>query len=361
MTRARRVADALLAWYQGREREVPWRGESDPYRIWVGEVMAQQTRMETVLERYPTFIARFPDMRALAAAERDEVLKAWEGLGYYARARNLHRAARRVVERHGGSLPSERDALRALPGIGRYTAGAVASLAFGRAEPAVDGNARRVLSRLDDIAEPTAGVLEESARRLVEARPEAAAPLNQALMDLGGEVCTPIAGRSRAASGPACDLCPLAPDCLARARGTIAERPPPRRRGSVPHHPVAVGLVWRDGRVLVQRRPEEGLLGGLWEFPGGKVEPGESPSQAVRREILEETGLRVRVERPVTEPIAHAYSHFRITLHAYHARHLEGEPRPRAATDWRWAERERLVELAFPAANRRLLEAIAGA
>lgn len=350
--RALRTADSLLGWYQDRERDVPWRGETDPYRIWVAEVMAQQTRLETVRERYPTFVALFPDVRTLARADRDQVLKAWEGLGYYARARNLHRAARMVVERHGGKLPADPNALRALPGVGAYTAGAVASLAFAAAEPAVDGNARRVLARLLDMETPTAGALDEAARELLRVRPEAAAELNQALMDLGATVCTP--------GSPDCHACPVSEECLALERGTVAERPPSRGRGPIPHRDVAVGVVWRGERVLVQRRPEGGLLGGLWEFPGGKVEPGERPRDAVSREIREETGLRVAVGELV-ERVEHAYSHFRITLHAYHARHVSGEPRPRAATAWRWAEPSRLHELAFPAANRRVLEALARA
>ncbi len=347
--RARRTAETLLGWYRDRERDVPWRGEADPYRIWVAEVMAQQTRLETVRERYPAFVARFPDVRTLARADLDQVLKAWEGLGYYARARNLHRAAKLLVERHEGELPADRNDLQALPGVGPYTAGAVASLAFGAPEPAVDGNARRVLSRLLDMESPTSATLDAAARRLLAALPQAAAELNQALMDLGATLCVP--------ASPDCPACPVRSDCLALDRGTVGERPPSRGRGPIPHHDVAVGVVWRDDRVLVQRRPEGGLLGGLWEFPGGKVEPGELPADAVRREILEETGLRVVVGELVKR-VGHAYSHFRITLHAYHARHVSGEPRSRAATAWRWAEPERLHELAFPAANRRVLEAL---
>jgi len=344
------TAARLLAWFRSRARDVPWRDETDPYRIWVAEVMAQQTRMAVVRERYEDFVTTFPDVRALAAAERDDVLKAWEGLGYYSRARNLHDAARLVVAERAGRLPDTVEGLRALPGVGAYTAGAVASLAFGLREPAVDGNVRRVLSRLHDLPRPSARDLEARARALLEATEAPPGEVNQALMDLGGEVCVP--------RSPGCDRCPLGPDCLARARGTQAERPGRKPHRELPHRTIAVAVVRRDGRVLIGRRPEEGLLGGLWEFPGGKVEPGETPRAAAARELREE----MCVEAELGEEIAvvdHAYSHFRITLHAFDGRWTAGDPCGRAASDWRWVAPGELAGFAFPAANRRVLEAVA--
>ena len=345
------AAEALLAWYRGRRRDVPWRDETDPYRIWVAEVMAQQTRITTVRDYWGDFLERFPDVETLARADRHDVLKAWEGLGYYARARRLHAAAREVVERYGGELPEDPERLRELPGIGPYTAGAVASLAFGRPEPAVDGNTRRVLCRLLDLPDPGDAELRDAARRLLEARPEEPAALNQALMDLGGEVCTPAA--------PSCDLCPLAAGCLARARGTVDRRPPDRERRELPHHRVALGLVWEEDRLLVQRRPADGMLGGLWEFPGGKVEGAETPREAVRRELREELAIEVEVGAAL-EPVEHAYSHFRVTLLPFHARRVSGRPRARSATEWRWAGPGELEELAFPTPNRRILAGLDG-
>lgn len=344
-----RLAGDLTAWFLARERDVPWRRESDPYRIWVAEVMAQQTRVGTVAPYYRRWLERFPDVHALADAELDDVLKAWEGLGYYARARNLHTAAREVVARYGGELPPETERLRRLPGVGPYTAGAVASLAFGRREPAVDGNARRVLSRLFDLADPTPARLERTARRLLSAFAGEAAVLNQALMDLGGAICTP--------RRPSCGACPVQPHCLAFERGTVGERPPPRKTRPVPHHEIGVGVVWKDGRILIARRPEDALLGGLWEFPGGKIEAGETPQEAVVRELLEEMEIEVEVGGPIAQ-IDHAYSHFKVTLHAFHASWVSGEPRPRAATAWAWVRPERLSEFAFPAASLRIIRAI---
>jgi len=355
-----RIAADLLEWFDGRERDVPWRGESDPYRIWVCEVMAQQTRIQTVRERLPDFFAAYPTLESLAASDLDELLRAWEGLGYYARARNLRRTARELVARSGGgraSLPSTAAALRELPGIGPYTAGAVASIAFGRSEPAVDGNARRVLARLFDIERPTATVLDRAARALISAADalgsadrSRAGELNQAIMDLGGDVCTP--------RRPGCEVCPLADHCLALARGTVADRPPRHRAGPLPHHDVAIALVRRaDGRLLIQRRPLEGLLGGLWEFPGGKVEPGERAEQAAVRETREETGLEIRVTRSAGR-VDHAYSHFRITLHAFHAALEGGELRGGGAVRRAWVVPEALTEYAFPTANRRIIDGI---
>ncbi len=354
------IAAELLEWFLGRERDIPWREEADPYRIWVCEVMAQQTRIQTVRERLPGFFDAYPTVESLAASDLDDLLRTWEGLGYYARARNLRRAARALVDRSRGEramLPGTAAALRELPGIGPYTAGAVASIAFGRPEPAVDGNARRVLSRLFDIERPTATVLDRAARTLIAAADGPGEPdrsrageVNQAIMDLGGAVCTP--------RNPRCDLCPLGEHCLALARGTVAERPPRKVKAALPHHDIAVALVWRDdGRLLIQRRPLEGLLGGLWEFPGGKVEPGEDAEQAAVRETREETGLEVRIIRPAGR-VDHAYSHFRITLHAFHAHLVGGELRTDGTDPRAWVSPETLAEYAFPTANRRIIDGL---
>jgi A/G-specific adenine glycosylase len=346
-----RLARALVTWFDPRQRDVPGRGESDPYRIWIAEVMAQQTRIATVRERYAEFLARFPDVQALADADIDTVLKAWEGLGYYARARNLHRAARVIASRHDGSLPREPSSLRELPGIGSYTAGAIASIAHGVREPAVDGNVRRVLSRLFDLERPTPRRLEAEVRRMFEGEKVPPGALNQALMDLGSTVCTP--------RNPRCEECPIRSDCLARKKKTIELRPGRSKTRALPHYPISVAAVFREGRLLIGKRPEEGLLGGLWEFPGGKIEPGESPREAALRELREEMCIEASIGSQIAI-VPHAFSHFRITLHAFEASWISGEPCGRSVSEWRWVRPERLTEFAFPAANREIISRLAG-
>jgi A/G-specific adenine glycosylase len=309
--------------------------------------MLVQTQVDTVIPYYHRFLARFPDLDALAAADLDEVLKAWERLGYYARARNLHRAARIVVEEHGGRLPSDADSLRALPGIGQYVAGALLAIAYGQRALAVDGNVRRVLSRAYDIGNPTQAVIREAGEPLVDERP---GDVNQALMDLGATICIP--------RSPDCSSCPLETRCLAYRRGTVALRPKRRSARKRPHYDIAVGVIWRDEEILIAKRPLEGLLGGLWEFPGGKREQGEEMEAAVVREVNEELGIEVEPGEKIAS-IDHAYSHFEITLHAYHCRYRSGIPKALGCQDYAWVSPGKLDRYAFPAANRRLLDRLA--
>ena len=248
---------ALLAWYDREKRELPWRGTQDPYRVWLSEIMLQQTRAEAVAPRYEAFLTRFPTVAALAAADEEAVLKAWEGMGYYSRARNLRRAAMEVVRR--GGFPQSAKELQTLPGVGAYTAAAVASIAFHEAAPALDGNQARVLSRLlaFEGTVDTPQRLRAQAEALIDR--ERPGDYNQALMDLGSGVCTPRA--------PKCGLCPVAAFCAARAGGdaeSYPHLPPPIARREVE---VTVVLAYLGGRVLVRRRPSKGLLAGLWEFP----------------------------------------------------------------------------------------------
>jgi A/G-specific adenine glycosylase len=349
---------------------MPWRGETDPYRIWVSEVMLQQTRVETVRERFPAFLASFPTVEALAAAPEGQVLKAWEGLGYYARARNLRRAAQAVRDVHGGRLPSNEAGLRELPGFGPYTAAAVASIAFGRPAAVVDGNVVRVLSRLlDDHGDVAASATKVRLQRAADVLVDPARPgdWNQAIMDLGSTVCAP--------REPRCPLCPWAGACAARAAGTAADLPVKKKKGPTPHHDIAAGLVWKGDAILIGRRPAKGLLGGvwefpggkreegkgllggLWEFPGGKREEGETLEAACAREILEETGLVVEVVAPF-RAVEHAYSHFSITLHVFHCRIVRGRMRARGVEDLRFVPVAALEPYAFPRANVRILEAL---
>ncbi|HNT25149.1 MAG TPA: A/G-specific adenine glycosylase [Anaerolineales bacterium] len=325
------ISIRLLAWYASNARALPWRvAHPDPYAVWVSEIMLQQTRVETVGPYFARWMARFSNIEALAAAPLQDVLAAWEGLGYYSRARNLQRAAQLVVERHGGRLPANVAHLRQLPGIGRYTAGAIASIAFGQDEPALDGNIRRVLARLFNLTEDARSP--QGLRRLWELAalilpPGRAGDHNQALMDLGSLICTPRA--------PLCHACPLAELCQARALGVQAQRPVLAAKPASPHYTVTAAVIQRGGQVLLAQRPQNGLLGGLWEFPGGKQQDGEDLPACLRREIDEELGVAIEVG-PELGVYRHAFTHFRITLHAFCCQLLAGQPRPIQAADIRW-------------------------
>jgi len=350
--RIKTVQTALLAWFRRHRRDMPWRKTRDPYAIWVSEIMLQQTQVATVKPYYVRFLEAFPDVRALASAPLDAVLKAWEGLGYYARARNLHRAAGQVTERYGGQLPRTVPELRALPGIGAYTAGAIASIAFDLDEPVLDGNVRRVLCRVFRVrgipTEPkTERKLWSLARALI---PSGKASLfNQALMDLGATICIP--------RDPRCLVCPIKTACQACARNEQAELPARPVRKPTPHHEIAVGIIWRNGRILIDQRKPEGLLGGLWEFPGGKRRPDESLEACVVREVREDLGVKVKVRRPMVT-VKHAYTHFRITLHAFECGYVSGRPKPIGCAAWKWITPGELDQYAFPRANLKVIAAL---
>lgn len=347
-------AAALTGWYAQAHRDLPWRRTRDPYHVWLSEIMLQQTQVNTVLDYYRRFLERFPTVQDLAAAPLDDVLKLWEGLGYYARCRNLHKAARMVAER-GGGFPDTLEGMEKLPGVGKSTAGAILTFGFGQRHPLLDGNVKRVLSRVFDIdADPAQSAVQKSmwahsAALLAEA--EDPYSYNQAIMELGAVLCLP--------QNPRCLLCPVQAHCRAFAAGTQHARPVKPARKSTPHHVIAVGVIMDESgeRVLIQQRPEEGLLGGLWEFPGGKQEPGETLEATVQREIREELGLDVAVAEKICV-VKHAYTHFRITLHAFYCRYRGGEPQCGAAQQWRWVSPQELTHYAFPKANKTVLEAV---
>lgn len=343
-------APALLAWYDRAAADLPWRRTRDPYRIWLSEIMLQQTQVETVIPYYERFLEAFPTVAALAAAPLADVLKRWEGLGYYSRARNLHRAAQVVVHDLGGRFPETADGLRQLPGIGPYTAGAIASIAFGQRVPVLDGNVIRVFARLADLEadvsqqQVKAGLWALAERWLPAERP---GDYNQALMELGRTVCRPRA--------PLCAACPLQPHCRAYTAGTQAMRPVKARRAPAPHFDVTAGLIWNaDGQLLIAQRPLDGLLGGLWEFPGGKREPGETLEDCLRRELREELAIEVEVGELFTV-VRHAFTHFRITLHAFTCRHTGGKPQAVGVRDWAWTTLDDLDTYTFGRADREVI------
>jgi A/G-specific adenine glycosylase len=327
-----------------------WRNTDDPYRIWLSEIMLQQTRVETVTPYYRRFLSVFPTVLALAEAPRDRVMKLWEGLGYYSRARNLHRAAKVVARESGGRLPDDPATLEALPGIGRSTAGAIAAIAFRRDVPILDANAKRVIARLFAVSEPLSRPsverrLWELSRGLIE--PGKGRETALALMDLGAMVCTP--------RRPECPACPLRSRCDGHRRGLQEAIPAKASRKDLPRYDVVVAWIADGkGRVLIGRRPEQGLLGGLWELPGGRRKSGETRKEALRRELRQGWGMGIEVGERIAS-VPHGFSHFRITLTAYRCgRTGEG---PCTEREWRWARRKDLTDLAFPRAYRKMIEA----
>jgi len=302
----------ILNWYDKNARTLPWRvpgGGGDPYAVWVSEIMLQQTRVETVIPYYERWLGLFPSVTALADAPEQSVLSAWEGLGYYSRARNLHKAAKMVVSEFGGEIPNEVAQLRRLPGIGRYTAAAIASIAFNQDVATLDGNLRRVFSRVFDVSQPADSPTgEEMLWALAQEYlpPGRAGDYSQALMDLGASICLP--------KNPLCLLCPLGEVCLARALGVQEQRPILKPKAAVPHKLKAAAVILRDGCALLNQRPAKGLLGSLWEFPAAEVD-ADSP-EALAAAIETEYKLRV-------SPLArlggfrHAYTHFTLTESAW--------------------------------------------
>lgn len=346
-------ASDLVRWYRESHRDLPWRNTRDPYAIWLSEIMLQQTQVRTVIDYYHRFLERYPTIAALAAAPSDDVLKQWEGLGYYARCRNLHKAAQMLVENNAGQFPQSIEEVEALPGIGRSTAGAILTFGYGQKHPLLDGNVKRVLSRLADVnasieQAATLKILWGISKTLL-LETDSPYEYNQAIMELGATVCLP--------REPRCLLCPVQHHCQAFATGTQHERPVKAASKQTPHFTIGVGVIWNNDQILIQQRPPEGLLGGLWEFPGGKHEPPERIEDTVRREIKEELGIQVRMGEAIIQ-VKHAYSHFKITLHAYHCYYEAGEVRPTSCQAWRWVAPEQLTDYAFPKANKTVLQQV---
>ncbi|MFQ5987051.1 MAG: A/G-specific adenine glycosylase, partial [Thermoplasmata archaeon] len=338
---------ALLAWYADNRRDLPWRRTRDPYAILVSEVLLQQTRIAPGESYYRRFMARFPTVEALAQANSEEVLQEWEGLGYYRRARLLHAAAQEIVSHHNGCVPKDPDVLRALPGVGPYTAGAVASIAYGHPTPAVDGNVTRVLARLYRIEEdvtrsPTQRSILARATRLVPGRDPGT--FNQALMELGALVCRPKA--------PRCGACPVIRWCRARASGMETSLPRRRKPSPVPTVTAVFALVQRRGEVLLVRRPEDELLGGLWALPGGEVAEGELPTEGIRRLLREHPGVVARPGPEIGRHM-HMFSHRRWDAIALRCE-LEGDPP--LGPDVRWVPRRELGDLPLVPFHRAFLE-----
>jgi A/G-specific adenine glycosylase len=348
-----RLRRQLLRWSAKHRRDLPWRRSRDAYRVWISEIMLQQTTVAAVIPYFERFLLRFPTLGALASADEHEVLRLWEGLGYYSRARNLHAAARKVVAEHAGVVPSDVATLRTLPGIGRYTAGAIASFAYDRPAPIVEANTQRVYARLMAFREPADSTVARNAiwafaERAVPAR--SAGDFNEALMDLGATVCVPV--------NPRCEECPISSCCQAFREGLQAEIPPPRQRPEPTAVSQAMIAVRRGRRYLLRRSPTGERWAGLWEFLRVPVTPAKGVSLAVlERAVIEFCGLTVEAERGGFE-LRHTVTRFRIRLHCTTARHLSGTPNGPA--EYRWARPDEFPHFAFSMPARKFADRLVG-
>ncbi len=365
---------SLIQWFQRHQRPFPWRRNYDPYQIWISEIMLQQTQVERALIFFERWLQQFPDIHTLAAASEDEVLKQWEGLGYYSRAKNIRRCARLIVDQYDGVIPSDPALLLTLPGIGPYTAGAISSIAYNLPVPLVDANIARLFSRLFDIDIPLSQatpLLWQKAREIVA--PSETRSFNQGLMELGAMICTP--------KNPLCHQCPLCRFCIARQNNLTDQRPlrSPGKRQEIIE--MATGILSYSQQhslhplLFIQQRLADDIWGSLWEFPGGRLKPEESPEQALIREFREETGFSICITRKITRTI-HYYTHHKVILHCFHcilpanshpadraqqrtgAAVLPSPPELTAAQQYRWVSFAELDQFAFPAGHRKLIDHI---
>jgi len=342
-----KIQTKLLQWYKKNGRDLPWRRTKNPYAIWVSEIMLQQTQVSTVIPYYKNFLRFFPTVRHLAKADLSKVLKVWEGLGYYSRVRNLHRASQLVSNHFQGKIPDQLKDLLTLPGIGRYTAGAILSIAFNKPAPILDGNVKRVLSRLfaiggTSVRSKTEALLWHLSESLIPT--DDASSFNQGLMDLGAMICTP--------KEPQCSRCPLRDLCKGRASGNPERFPAKKVKKKIPHIEAISTVIRKNGRVLLTRRPLKGLLGGLWEFPNWKSE-GRKNRLWLSNRIRDEWGVGVDVKEPIGT-FHQTFSHFKLTLQAFHCHHLDGKAKGK------WVSLRKLHALPMSRIHRRIAEKLAG-
>jgi A/G-specific adenine glycosylase len=333
--------ERLLAWYQTNKRPMPWRETCDPYHIWISEVMLQQTQVVTVIGYFNRFIKRFPDIRSLAEAPLHEVLKLWEGLGYYSRARNLHKAANQLIAQGKFEVPDNPDAFLELSGVGPYTCAAVQSIAFGLPMAVVDGNVKRVLARLYKLDTPVNDScvhadFDTRAQSLLEIRDPSS--FNQAMMELGALVCKlPL---------PVCDGCPVAEFCMSFSDGSVSQYPKRKKKNPVPTRQKVAGLIMADNKFLIVRRKQKGFLGGMWELPGGTLKKGADPLKMLSREIHKNTGLIVEVTEKLID-VKHAYTHFKLEMTLYICRTNQQAVTLNGFSAFQWIKQEEIDDFPF--------------
>ena len=340
----------LLAWYDGCNLDLPWRNCNDPYKIYLSEVMLQQTQVKTVLPYYKKWVNKYPTVQSVANANQEQILKQWEGLGYYGRARNFHKSCQIIAMQFDGDIPALPEEFSKLPGVGPYISAAVMSIAFHHPLPAVDTNAIRVAARLKMVEFSSPADSKVIYRYLSANIPiKRSGDFNQAIMDLGREICK--------SDNPKCTICPVSKFCKALVNNFVDKYPVKIKPAKKPHYNIAAGIIWNKGQILISKRRENGLLGGLWEFPGGKIEKDENAQTCIIREVKEELGVLVQ-PTSFLKQIKHAYTHFSITMDAYHCDYLQGTPQAVGCDNWKWIAPEEIRLLPFPKANHKLFDKI---
>tara|TARA_Y100001970_G_scaffold287870_2_gene413603 strand:+ start:629 stop:1693 length:1065 start_codon:yes stop_codon:yes gene_type:complete len=336
----------LLGWYNSNHITYPWRQNIDPYCVWTSEIMLQQTQANTAIPYFNNWIKKMPDINSVTTKSLEYILKQWEGLGYYARARNFYHACQKVQDKFNGNVPNKYEDLISLPGIGPYIASAILSIAHNVPIAAIDVNAIRVYSRIfkiDFSLNKNRSNLTKLANRIISVKKPG--NFNQAIMDLGRFICRP--------NKPLCQKCPIKQFCKAGISGSIASYPLKIQPKIKPKFHVAVGVVQKGNQILITKRRASGFLGGLWEFPGGKIIKKESCAECIIREIDEEIGIKVKPVKFIAQ-IKHQYSHFSITLDAYYCKHISGKPSPIECDDIKWINKKDLHKFPFPKANHKL-------
>lgn len=346
-----KLQQALLIWFDKNQRDLPWRHNYEPYQIWISEIMAQQTQMDRVVKYHNRWMNSFPDIHSLARASEDQILKCWEGLGYYSRARNIYKTANLLIDKHNATLPKRIKTLLSLPGIGPYTASAIASIAYGEDVAVVDANIERIFARLFniDLIPGSPEAKREYWQKATALLPKGEARnFNQALMELGALVCLP--------KQPNCSVCPVATHCLALQYDLIPERPIPKKSTKTIPIKMATGVLLHQGFVFIQQRLADDVWGALWEFPGGRMKEDETAEDTVVREYMEETELAVRVDSKITTTIHH-YTRYKVTLHCFFVslQQHESDPVLHAAQEFHWIPFEQIDQYAFPAGHRKLI------
>ena len=342
------ISNRLLDWYNNNQRRLPFRGSNDPYKIWVSEVMLQQTQIKTVIPYYRQWVKEYPTLKSAANADLDKLLKLWEGLGYYNRCRNFHKALIIVDQKYNGIIPNKFNEILSLPGVGHYTAGAVLSIAYNKCIPAIDGNVTRVMSRvlgIKNLTKRNRSRITNNVQKLIPISDPGS--FNQGLMELGALLCTP--------TNPSCEKCPLSNSCKAHKYKQPELYPLAKKKKVNPHYTIVAGIIWRKEKFFIQKRDEKAMLGGLWEFPGGKVENGESLKEALNREIKEECDILPIIKDKIG-CVEHSYSHFSISFHCFHC--VENGERIKSSKRIAWITPKEIALFTFPKANHKIFSLI---